>query len=162
MLRERRGARPVRHARASRSTSTPPAASATRSRCRWRPLAAACGVPVPMISRPRAGAHRRHAGQARVHSRLPGRPARCAEYRRLVREVGACLIGQTATLAPADKKLYALRDVTATVDCIPLIASSIMSQEAGRGHRRAGARREGGQRRVHEDASRTRARWPAP
>ena len=47
-------------------------------------------------------------------------------YRRLVREVGACLIGQTATLAPADKKLYALRDVTATVDCMPLIASSIM------------------------------------
>jgi pyrimidine-nucleoside phosphorylase len=96
------------------------------------PLAAACGVPVPMISGRGLG----HTGGTldKLES-IPGFKVNLsvADYRRLVRDVGACLIGQTATLAAADKKLYALRDVTATVDCIPLIASSIMSKKLAEG-----------------------------
>ncbi len=54
-------------------------------------------------------------------------------FRRQVAELGACLIGQTERIAPADRKLYALRDVTATVESIPLIASSIMSKKLAEG-----------------------------
>ena len=96
------------------------------------PLAAACGVRVPMISGRGLG----HTGGTldKLES-IPGFRVDLgvADYRRLVRDVGACLIGQTSTLAPADKKLYALRDVTATVDCLPLIASSIMSKKLAEG-----------------------------
>ncbi|HLL52969.1 MAG TPA: thymidine phosphorylase [Myxococcaceae bacterium] len=96
------------------------------------PLAAACGVPVPMISGRGLG----HTGGTldKLES-IPGFKVdlSVARYREMVAKVGACLIWQTATLAPADKKLYALRDVTATVDCIPLIASSIMSKKLAEG-----------------------------
>jgi pyrimidine-nucleoside phosphorylase len=56
-----------------------------------------------------------------------------AEFRATLEEVGAALIGQTAEIAPADKKLYALRDVTATVACRPLMAASIMSKKMAEG-----------------------------
>jgi pyrimidine-nucleoside phosphorylase len=96
------------------------------------PAVTACGVPVPMVSGRGLG----HTGGTldKLES-IPGFLVDLPldEYKRLVREVGCCLIGQTREIAPADKKLYALRDVTATVDCIPLIASSIMSKKLAEG-----------------------------
>jgi pyrimidine-nucleoside phosphorylase len=96
------------------------------------PLAAACGVYVPMISGRGLG----HTGGTldKLES-IPGFNVRLslAELRAVLRDCGLGLIGQTPEIAPADRKLYALRDVTATVESLPLISASIMSKKMAEG-----------------------------
>ena len=96
------------------------------------PVVAAAGVLVPMISG-RALAH--SGGTLDKLESIPGfrTDLSLAEFRSTLENVGAALIGQTAEIAPADKKLYALRDVTATVACRPLMAASIMSKKLAEG-----------------------------
>lgn len=96
------------------------------------PLVASCGVPVPMISGRGLG----HTGGTldKLES-IPGLRTTLTiqEYREVLRRTGVVMMGQTSEIAPADKKMYALRDVTATVECIPLIAGSIMSKKLAEG-----------------------------
>ncbi|HVM60642.1 MAG TPA: thymidine phosphorylase [Verrucomicrobiae bacterium] len=92
------------------------------------PLVAACGVKVPMISGrglgPTGGTLDKLESIAGFNVNLS-----LDEFQRITEKVGCCMIGQTAEIAPADKKLYALRDVTATVSCLPLIVASIMCKK---------------------------------
>jgi pyrimidine-nucleoside phosphorylase len=92
------------------------------------PIAAAAGVVVPMISG-RALGHT--GGTLDKLEAIPGfrTDFSVAEFKELVARNGLCYIGQTGEIAPADGKLYSLRDATATVESIPLIASSIMSKK---------------------------------
>ena len=96
------------------------------------PLASACGVPIAKMSGRGLGFT---GGTVDKMESIPGfRTSLEPEaFLTQVRKIGMAVIGQTAHITPADKKLYALRDVTATIDSLPLITSSIMSKKLAAG-----------------------------
>lgn len=96
------------------------------------PMIAACGVAVPMVSGRGLG---HTGGTLDKLEAIPGFKVGLpiSRYREQIARIGLSLIGQTAELAPADRKLYALRDVTGTVECIPLICASILSKKLAEG-----------------------------
>ncbi len=96
------------------------------------PIAAACGCYVPMISGRGLG----HTGGTTDKAEaIPGYNTApdFATFRQVVKDVGCAIIGQTADLAPADRRFYAIRDITATVESVPLITASILSKKIAAG-----------------------------
>ena len=96
------------------------------------PIAAACGCYVPMISGRGLG----HTGGTTDKAEsIPGYDTApdFATFRRVVAETGCAIIGQTAHLAPADRRFYAIRDITGTVESVPLITASILSKKLAAG-----------------------------
>src|SRR5271167_4910462 len=96
------------------------------------PMLAACGAYVPMISGRGLG---HTGGTLDKLDAIPGYVSQpdLALFRRVVKEAGCAIIGQTADLAPADRRLYAIRDVTATVESVALITASILSKKLAAG-----------------------------
>src|SRR5829696_5916413 len=96
------------------------------------PLAVACGAAVPMLSGRGLG---HTGGTLDKFEAIPGYDTRPdpARLRAVVEKVGCAVVGQTAELAPADKRLYAIRDATGSVESIPLIVSSILSKKLAAG-----------------------------
>ncbi|KAF0337163.1 pyrimidine-nucleoside phosphorylase [Pediococcus acidilactici] len=96
------------------------------------PMVAALGIPVPMISGRGLG---HTGGTLDKLEAIPGFEMERseAEFKKQVRDIKVAIVGATGNVAPADKKIYALRDVTDTVDSIPLIAGSIMSKKIASG-----------------------------
>ncbi|NOX69350.1 MAG: thymidine phosphorylase [Gammaproteobacteria bacterium] len=96
------------------------------------PIAAACGCYVPMISGRGLG---HGGGTLDKIGAIPGYEAipSAALFKKVVKDVGCAIIGQTRDLAPADRRLYSIRDVTATVESVPLITASILSKKMAAG-----------------------------
>ncbi|RLQ87480.1 thymidine phosphorylase [Notoacmeibacter ruber] len=96
------------------------------------PIIAACGGYVPMISGRGLG---HTGGTLDKFEAIPGYDVKPDDetFRRVVKEIGCAIIGQTGSLAPADKTIYGIRDVTATVESVPLITASILSKKLAAG-----------------------------